>query len=445
MPLLRRLIYVPLLMLALPLSTQAGAEPPALLQLLYSGNLDGELEPCGCTLDTDFGGIQRQTTMIDNLREKNPELLLLNSGGLFGPDMGHDQIKHRFILSGITEQQFDAFGVQWADLQHGEQMLKESGLPFVAGNWKDDQLAKGQTLMRGDTRIFFSHWLEPENSPFVGMQAQSPITEDPKPVQQALDQAKQRGLLTVLSTSLPLEKAQQLFQLDSVDILLIKSAYEQFAEPQQLGNTLVLQPGSRGQRFALLNLELGAEKRILNWSQQVFDLPVDIANAERLNQWYEDYNETLRQDYLERVKKRKALKSGDSPYGGQQLCQACHQPQHEIWSQSQHAQAFTDLEEVGKAFDGHCVGCHVVGYEQEGGFLDQELTPNLSGVQCENCHGPAKEHALSAGKTATPNKGLPKEQICSGCHVKEHSPSFKPELYWPKIAHPGLPPLPPTQ
>ncbi len=47
------------------------------MTLIYSGNLDGELEPCGCTAEGDLGGIKRRVTMIDRLREKVPDLFLV--------------------------------------------------------------------------------------------------------------------------------------------------------------------------------------------------------------------------------------------------------------------------------------------------------------------------------------------------------------------------------
>ena len=414
----------------------------AQLQLLYSGNLDGELEPCGCALGAEYGGIQRRATLVDQLRADNPELLLISSGGLFAPELGNDLIRNRFILSGMAQLDYDAIGIQWSDLLHGEKLLLESQLPFSAGNWRSDSLPRVQHSDRADRQLFFSQWLDPSRSPYQSMPELTPIDSDPQSLQQALDQAKAEGKLTVLGTTLTLEAATQLFDLTSVDILLLKSAYEQVGEPQLHGTTLVLEPGSRGQRLGLLTLQLDQQARIRDWQHKVIALPEEVESAARLQGWYDDYNEALRQDYLAKVAQRKAMKAEKSPYVGAQLCQACHQAQHEIWSQSEHAKAFRDLETVGKAYDSHCVGCHVVGFEQPGGYLDQDLSRHLQAVQCENCHGAGLEHAMSGGKTATPNNQKPKAEICAQCHIREHSPAFKLEEYWPKIAHPGLPALP---
>ena len=51
------------------------------MTIIYSSNLDGELEPCGCTLEGDLGGIKRRATLVDELRKTSPELFLISSGG----------------------------------------------------------------------------------------------------------------------------------------------------------------------------------------------------------------------------------------------------------------------------------------------------------------------------------------------------------------------------
>lgn len=80
-----------------------------------------------------------------------------------------------------------------------------------------------------------------------------------------------------------------------------------------------------------------------------------------------------------------------------------------------------------------CVSCHVTGFGKPGGFVSIEQTPELAGVQCEECHGAASEY-LKAGGMTLENKhykradlvklGLivPNREACaSACH-NEHSP-----------------------
>jgi len=90
---------------------------------------------------------------------------------------------------------------------------------------------------------------------------------------------------------------------------------------------------------------------------------------------------------------------------------------------------------VNKIFDPNCVGCHSVGYEKPGGYIDSSMTSHLTNVQCENCHGAARAHVDAGGSKPVTNKDWQPPQMCAQCHIGSHSPSFKFENYWPKISH----------
>ncbi len=136
--------------------------------------------------------------------------------------------------------------------------------------------------------------------------------------------------------------------------------------------------------------------------------------------------------------KRKAA----TRFAGAETCAACHVAQQKIWAASRHARALPTLKKVGKQFDPECLACHVAGLNK-GGFLSMGLTPQLAGVQCENCHGPARAHALNPKANRPgldPRRGAGRsarsgESVCRSCHVGSHSPNFAFERYWPKIKH----------
>ena len=88
-------------------------------------------------------------------------------------------------------------------------------------------------------------------------------------------------------------------------------------------------------------------------------------------------------------------------------------------------------EEKASHTDIECVSCHVVGAKDIGGFVTLEASPGFAGVQCENCHGPRKEHASNPTiKPISDPKGA-----CIGCHKTPHSSSFKYDEYWPRVKH----------
>ncbi|MDD5168099.1 MAG: cytochrome c family protein [Syntrophales bacterium] len=110
-------------------------------------------------------------------------------------------------------------------------------------------------------------------------------------------------------------------------------------------------------------------------------------------------------------------------YAGAGACAGCHSDLVKGWKTTRHAGALETLKKKSQEGLPACVKCHVTGFEKAGGYVDQELTPELSGVQCESCHGPAAAHAANPGN----RKDLvahPGEASCRECHTKGQDPKF---------------------
>lgn len=405
------------------------------LTFIYSGNLDGELEPCGCSESGDMGGLRRRATLLESLRQQNSQLVAVSSGGLLSAQMTSNAIKNRYILNAVSQLEYDAVGLQWTDLAHGMEALDTAALPWVASNWKDGTFARQQRIERDTINLTYTQWLDPASSPYRQMgSSQLRTLDDTSTLSNILSKARKRGDLTMLGTTLSLQQAQHNLPLELVDILIIEAAYEEPGEPIQTGDTLILQPGSRGMRLGKVNLTLNQNGRISQWQHEVLTMPPSVADAPSLQQWYDNYNEEIKQLYQQRVAQRQANQQGKSPFVGAQQCQACHATSYPVWQESEHAKAIADLQTVGKSYDPECLICHTVGLGTNGGYLDQFSTPNLANVQCENCHGAGREHAESAGQTPI-TTSLPEEAACQNCHNRSHSPEFNYTDYWPRIHH----------
>ncbi|KAB0668846.1 cytochrome C554 [Oryzomonas sagensis] len=110
-------------------------------------------------------------------------------------------------------------------------------------------------------------------------------------------------------------------------------------------------------------------------------------------------------------------------YAGAETCAGCHEDLVKGWKTTRHAKAFVTLQKKHQETLSHCLKCHVTGFEKEGGFMDGELTPQFTGVQCEVCHGAAAAHAANPDN----KKGLivsPGESTCRECHTKGQDPKF---------------------
>jgi hypothetical protein len=406
------------------------------LVIVYTGNLNGELEPCGCAEETDLGGILRRAAMVDRLRQDNADMVLISAGSLINSNTWQDKIKAEYIFSALNLMDYDTIAVQWRDLAYSADYAQSFGLPWVSSNWAMEGFDSFQIIQRNQKLIAHFSWLDPEKSPDKEMQGATQYTHsDFENTNQILLQLKRQGAINILSTTLLLDEIQQNIDLDLLDIILIPSSDENYSDPYMLGNTLVLNYGTRGMRMAKLNLELDVDQNIISYRHEVFKLTKSVKDSVKLESWYRDYNDEVKEAYYKQADIRKVVESGQSDFVGAQACSACHENAQSVWEGTGHSGAYSILERVNKEYDPECIGCHTVGFNKSGGFIDLSVSSHLIDVQCESCHGTGRDHLESNGILSTENSNWSLEKICAQCHIGDHSPNFRTSLYWPMIEH----------
>ena len=122
-------------------------------------------------------------------------------------------------------------------------------------------------------------------------------------------------------------------------------------------------------------------------------------------------------------------------YTGNDACGVCHEQEYATWQYTKHATAFDTL--VAHAADRRkdCVGCHVVGYEEKGGYDFTRRPAMLEDVGCESCHGRGGPH-LSPGFVPTRDDGSRDyASVCQTCHNPTHSLGFDYATFHPRVSH----------
>lgn len=109
---------------------------------------------------------------------------------------------------------------------------------------------------------------------------------------------------------------------------------------------------------------------------------------------------------------------------GSERCSQCHSSVHATWTNTLHATALETLEAIGQDKNADCIGCHTVGFGEEGGFVDRATTNALAGVGCESCHGPGKDHVENVqDESLRPPKSIA-ASVCGQCHTGSHHPTI---------------------
>ena len=182
------------------------------------------------------------------------------------------------------------------------------------------------------------------------------------------------------------------------------------------------------------------EKEIAELYGPIAGVPdISMVNAKgeiiyRMQGWRDDRDPALMRMYLNRIaEERVPMLLSRKGYSGNDVCAVCHEEQAATWEITRHAQAFDTLVTHGDERDGECVSCHVVGYDQPGGYSFSNPSPHLEDVGCETCHGRGGPH-LSPNHLAEGGYA----SVCEGCHDKKHSLGFEFATFLPGVSHAAI-------
>jgi hypothetical protein len=126
--------------------------------------------------------------------------------------------------------------------------------------------------------------------------------------------------------------------------------------------------------------------------------------------------------------------SGPAPkYAGSKVCLTCHLSICQYVTNTPHASAFSSpaFKAAGGQTNSSCLPCHTVGYGLPTGFGITNkngvfsYATNLAGVQCENCHGPAANHAASEDDPTVVPRVEIAATVCGGCHTGPMQPTYE--------------------
>lgn len=439
---MKKLLFLLIPALAVGLAMTAGGKNPAKsisgeILIAYSGNTLGELKPCGCAKEEDQGGFERRSAYLQQVRAKSKNTLVVDTGDNFKEPTRQGKIKAGYLMRAMAAMKYDAVAVGEHDLVYGNKFMGGmESIPWLASNLELEGVplrkARLKTFGNG-VKVAVLAVADPDL--FYGMNPSGSKMTDPKEAvtSEIKSLENEDPDLIVLLTHMRREKALEFLELEAVDVVINghieKDTDVIDMDPVVKGRKIFVQPGSRGQKMGELTVRFGPQGE-KNFEQRMVRLDSSVKFDPEMVQLYKAYNEEVEALFFATLKNRKS-QDQKKVFATETVCKTCHPGVHEIWARSRHGDAYATLRKVNKAFDPECLKCHVTGFDEPGGFLSEVDSPELKNVQCEVCHGPGLRHT----QAPKPGFGGEAKQACQKCHVKNHSPNFNYEKYWPKIEH----------
>jgi hypothetical protein len=372
--------------------------------------------------------------------------MLVDAGGYFPINDLHEDVA-LFMMDGMVMLGMDAVTVGERDLRYGLAFLTENvkakKLPTVCANL---------TFAASGKPVFPPYLIKTVGGVKVGVFGlitdkgnHGPSADSVKvtdPVAAALAtvkemRAKGATAVVLLSQLGKVESEDLVANVEGVDAVIIGRDAPLLNKGRMIKSTVACYGGEQGQNIGRTLLTLDAKKRVVNGENDVYQLGPAIADKpemlEIVKAFEEGFNEKMRKVQKEQEAASTQATADDSPdrFLGAGLCARCHQPEYEQWMTTSHSQAWQTLLDVKKDATPDCVPCHVVGFEQPGGFRNASITPDKVNVQCENCHGRGTDHDAFNGHEVT-------EQACIQCHQGENDPAWNWDRKVPMIVHSNL-------
>ena len=367
------------------------------LNILYTGAIKGELEPCGCSPKTESGGLARLSGYISANREELKPYVLVDAGNSMAEDTSQGRLKTEALLRSVNIMGYDAVALSKRDALLPEgflfPLIEKYGIPVVVEN--AGRYRSSVPVPRAGFKVNIS----------------------------ADIRGYKKGMINILLIDKPASEGMLIKGWE----VIVTSSGEIIEEPLKVNGTVIVSGYPKGKMLGVLSLRINDKGGISGFTHRWQSLGKEIKEDMNVRNVLNEYDEAVAA--LLKDEERKASFNG--PFLGDSNCAACHRPFMEGWRDSRHAGAFNTLENTGKSKDPECVKCHTTGYGEEGGFYSVAATPGLVNVQCEACHGPGKEHVSDF--TAPMNPVV--ESVCLKCHTEDNSPDFDFRRYLEKIKH----------
>jgi hypothetical protein len=470
-------------------SVFAGWERPRAL-LLITGELDGYIEPCGCTgKENQKGGLSRRQNLLRAVTGAQWPLVAVDLGNQVRRFGRQAEVKFQSVADGLREMGYAAVGFGPGDLRlPAEELIAAVAAvgpettPFVSANVGLLGLDAGitprlQIVEAGGLRIGITSVLGDAEAEAIRNDSLEivPATKALAEITKQLTTARcdHQILLAFASAE---ESRRLAAEYPQFDIVVTSGADEPPLVPPTLpgGQGVLVELGHKGMYAVAVGFFDKPQAPVQDAgtpAQTAAGRPIRTQRIPLDGRWGESqdmirllgtYQVQLETLGLEGLKVGRSRHPSGQRFAGSAACADCHAAAYEVWQQSPHASALTTLEEADprRNHDPECLSCHVVGWvpqkfePYESGFLSLEETPELVHQGCENCHGPAAAHAaVEAGDVVaseverdrlraelamtidTPEGRKKTINNCLECHDLDNSPSFDFDEYWPAVEH----------
>jgi 2',3'-cyclic-nucleotide 2'-phosphodiesterase (5'-nucleotidase family) len=449
------------------------------LSISLTGEIRGEIEPCGCPT-LPYGGFERRANAIQKIKDTpyQQPLFQLDAGemllkGFFSNKGEQKEERAKLIASLAKDIGVDAWAVGPSDLMAiGLTELQSlDSPPKISATWKNEEgewlFPPFIVLEKQGIRLgiigFSGEPTDPELRKQISYQEPIDIISEVLPkIPKDIDLLIGLGSIDDLQAQELSKKVSELALILSTEGSNYQPPFLPFSNPE---NALIIEAPKQGRFVQQIQLVLGGEAsqapthlvseqewRDWNFLQHQESTPrklelekVFLQHSQGNNLFYteliplsESYEkknpitnkiDQFAQDTIQKAEE--IAQSHTTPFepgfASSGRCASCHTKEIAKWSFSKHARAWETMIIEGQTKNPECITCHSTGFGQKGGFGEPSVNNirKYKAVQCEACHGPMRGHPEENSIHSQPVS----PETCLVCHDEANSPNFQWERY----------------
>ncbi len=256
----------------------------------------------------------RRATLVNQVRSAHKNVLLLDCGDAFSHEKKYPRLRAETIFQAMEKMGYDAINVADGELGLGggffTQLTRQSTISRLSLTLQDPTTGVplfDPYMIRniGGLRVAVIGMTSPS---FFGdahlEEAGATIVKGLQPLKELLSVVRKKSDVVILMSHLGQAGTMDLFRnkgVQGVDVAIVGHAKDFIPAPVTIGETLVLQNGSRGEYVGMLQLAVDEMGKISAYTHEMADLSSDIPDESWAAEMTREFrNESLKRDKSER-------------------------------------------------------------------------------------------------------------------------------------------------
>jgi cytochrome c biogenesis protein CcdA len=252
------------------------------LEILFTSNLNGQLESCNCPKEMQ-GGLERLVTLVKQEKEREPNLLLFDSGDVFSHSK--DLLSFEYMSKALALMNYDAIALGDQDFPFISAFDNQELVPI-------DIARKAMFIKKNGLKVAVVSLLSEEV--FVGLGKE--IVQYETYIEAALKfQAQKADVYVLLSHLTEDENIKLVKQFPQIDVIVAGHNQRKYIIPKKVGNTLIVQAGKNAEYLGSLKLEMHAGL-IVSYEHNLIPVTKKVSVDPEIDKLIKAYHKELKEE-----------------------------------------------------------------------------------------------------------------------------------------------------